>query len=181
MLHPSLPQTMTPENLAVWIKGNSIEQKAHIEEIELTEQEIQDLEHRSSAANRAIDKLEAQLKGVQEIFKKGTQEPWDIKIYPTKGIEVLKANRKYADDQIEKGVREETTMLYAIPVPETKVIVYVTIEGVEFPQYLRGMSKEESVAYNTMFSADEQIATGKSVTLTPSQLDQDDLFGDLLK
>jgi hypothetical protein len=171
MIHAYLPQTLTPENLAVWIKQNSIEQRSHIEQIELTEEEIAELEHRSSAASRALDKLDAQLKSIQEIFKKGTQEPVDIKIYPTKGIETLKANRKFVDDQIDLGVREEVTMLYAIPVPEKKRIVYVTIEGHEFEQYSSDMTKDQLIAYTTLFSEDEQAATGttvKRVTPAPS-------------
>jgi len=170
MIHSVLPQSYTPENLAVWIKQNSIEQKAHVEEIELTVEEIADLEHRSSAANRALDKLEVQMKAIQEVFKKGTPEPIDFKIYPTKGIEVLKANRKFADDSIEKGVREETTMLYAIPFPEKKRIVYVTIEGEEFEQYSTDMSKEQLIAFNTLFSDDEVVATAskvRKVTVAP--------------
>lgn len=169
MIHIYLPQTLTPENLALWIKKNSIEAKSHVEEIELTAEEIAEFEHRSSAANRALDKLENQLKSIQEIFKKGTQEPIDLKIYPTKGIEVLKANRKFADDQIEKGIREEVTMLYAIPVPEQKRIVYVTIEGEEFEQYGSDMTKDQLIAYTTLFSEDEQAATGNSVKrVTPA-------------
>lgn len=171
MIHAYLPQTLTPENLAAWIKQNSIEQRSHVEEIELTAEEIAEFEHRSSAANRALDKLETQLKSIQEIFKKGTQEPVEIKIYPTKGTETLKANRKFADDQIEKGVREETTLLYAIPVPEKKRIVYVTIEGEEFEQYASDMSKDQLIAYTTLFSEDEQAATGtpvKRITAAPS-------------
>lgn len=175
MIHPVLPQTYTPENLAIWIKQNSLEQKAHIEEIELTAEEIAELEHRSSAAMRALDKLESQMKTIQEIFKKGTTEPYDVTIYPTKGMEVLKANRKYADDSIEKGVREETTMLYAIPWPEKKRIIYVTIEGVEFEQYGTDMSKEQLIAYNTIFSEDEETAVGKVKKVKPMKVSDDDL------
>ena len=83
----------------------------------------------------------------------------------------MKANRKFADDQIEKGFREEVTMLYAIPVPEKKRIVYVTIEGEEFEQYSTDMTKDQLIAYTTLFSEDEQAATGttvKRVTAAPS-------------
>lgn len=179
MIHPSLPQTYTPENLAIWIKQNSIESRNHVEDIDFTEDEIKDLEHRSSAASRAIDKLESQLKSIQEVFKKGTQEAFEFTIYPTKGLEVLKANRKFADDQVEKGSHEETTLLYGIPVPETKVVFFVDIEGTEFPQYGRGMSKDEMIAYNTLFSKDEQEATSKSVkfgSVKIEPVDPDDLF-----
>lgn len=183
MIHAYLPQTLTPENLAVWIKQNSIEQRSHVEEIELTAEEIAEFEHRSSAANRALDKLETQLKSIQEIFKKGTQEPVEIKIYPTKGIETLKANRKFADDQIEKGVREEITLLYAIPVPEKKIIIYVTIEGKEFEDYRSDMSKDQLIAYTTLFSEDEQVATAtpKRVTPAPSSEENDLDFLDVKK
>lgn len=160
-MHKALPQTYTAENLAVWIKQNSMETKNHVEEIPLTEDEIKDLEHRSSAASRAIDKLESQKKLIDQVLKKGTTEIFEVKIYPTKGIEVLKANREFADGEIEKGFREETTVLYGIPVPETKQIIFVDIEGNQFEQYTRNMTKDESIAYNTLFSLDEQLATGE--------------------
>lgn len=168
MIHPTLPQTYTPENLAVWIKQNALETKNHVEEIDLTEEEIKDLEHRSSAASRALDKLKAQLKSIQEIFKKGTPEPYELTIYPTKGTDVLEANRKFADEQIEKGFREETTVLYAIPWPEKKRVVYVDIEGNEWEQYERDMTKDEGIGFVTMFSEDEKIATGSKLKSAPS-------------
>jgi hypothetical protein len=172
MLHPTLPQTMTKENLAVWIRQNSVEGKNHVVEIEYTEKEIQEFEHKSSAANRAIDKLEAQLKIIQQIFKNGTQEPIEEKIYPTKGIDVLKENRKYADGQIEKGFREETTVLFGIPYPEKKQIIFVDIEGIEFIQYTRNMTKEEAIGHTTLFSEDEKAAT-KSVTFGSVKISED--------
>lgn len=173
MLHPTLPQTMTKENLAVWIRQNSVEGKNHVVEVEYTEKEIQEFEHKSSAAARAIDKLEAQLKKITEYFKKGISEPIDEKIYPTKGIEVLKSNRKFADDCIERGFWEDTTVLFGIPYPEKKQVVYVDIEGNDFPEYTRNMTKEESIGHATMFSADEQAAI-KSVTFGGVKLVPDD-------
>jgi hypothetical protein len=168
MIHQTLPQTYTPENLAVWIKQNALETKNHVEEIDLTEEEIKDLERRSSAASRALDKLKSQLKSIQEIFKKGIDQPYELTIYPTKGTEVLEANRKYADEQIEKGFKEETTVLYAIPWPEKKVVVYVDIEGNAWEEYTRNMTPEESIGFNTMFSEDEKIATGTKLKSAPS-------------
>lgn len=179
MLHQTLPQSMTPENLAVWIRQNSIEGKSHVVEVEYTEKEIQEFEHKSSAAARAIDKLEAQLKRITEIFKKGTSEPIDEKIYPTKGIEVLKANRKFADDCIEKGFWEDTTVLFGIPYPEKKQVVFFDIEGNEFTEYTRNMTKEEAIGHSTMFSEDEKTAirsvTFGTVKLTPDEEAKTDL------
>lgn len=156
MIPLPLPATLTPENLAIWIKENAIEQRVHTEKIELTPQQIAELEHKSSLASRAIDKLESQLKTIQEIFKKGTQDPYEVILYPTKGIETLKANRKYADETIENKFVEENYTLYGIPYPETKMIIYVDIEGKEFEQYRANMNPDQLIAYNTLFSADEQ-------------------------
>lgn len=151
-----LPTGYTPENLALWIKENAIEQRVHTEKIELTPQQIAELEHKSSLASRAIDRLEAQLKTIQEVFKKGTQEPYEFTIYPTKGIETLKANRKYADETIENKFTEENYTLYGIPYPETKSIIFVDIEGKEFEQYRASMTPDQMIAYNTLFSVEEQ-------------------------
>jgi len=179
MLHPTLPQTMTPENLAVWIRQNSIEGKNHVVEIPYTQEELQEFEHKSSAASRAIDKLELQLKSIQFTFKNGTQEPQDIKIYPTKGIDVLKENRKYADGQIDKGCREETTVLFGIPYPEKKQVIFVDIEGNEFKEYERNMTKDEAIGHTTMFSEDEVTAL-KSVQVGKVRLEEDDATLDFL-
>jgi len=173
MLHPTLPQTMTKENLAVWIRQNSVEGKNHVEEIPYTQEELQEFEHKSSAASRAIDKLEWQLKSIQFTFKNGTQEPQEIKIYPTKGIDVLKENRKYADGQIDKGCREETTVLFGIPYPEKKKVIFVDIEGNEFAQYERDMTKDEAIGHTTLFSEDEKAAL-KSVTFGSVKLVNDE-------
>jgi len=168
MIHSTLPQTYTPENLAVWIKQNALDTKAHTDEIDLTEDEIKELEHRSSAASRAIDKLKAQLKNIQEVFKKGIDQAYEVTVFPTKGIDVLEANRKFADEQIEKGFREEITLLYAIPWPEKKKVAYVDIEGKAWEQYERNMSPDEAIGFNTMFSEDEKIATGSKLKSAPS-------------
>lgn len=144
MLHRALPQTMTKENLAIWIKGSNIETRVHEEKFDLTEVEIASFEHDSSVASREIDRLLNVKDAFNHTLKKGTlcidvekqvYEDVTVVIPGTKGIEVLQSNREYADAQIVKGYRTENTQLYGIPYPETKKILFFDIEGGRWEQY----------------------------------------------
>lgn len=157
MIHKSLPQTLTPENLAEWIKQNCIDKKIHEERIPLDEAQIADLEHRSSVASRNIDKLEATLKNVTDYFKEGTQDPIHFTIPPTKGIKVLKANREYADSSIEMGYTKEDTTLYGIPYPEREIVVFCDIEGTEYPDYQENMTPEQIKFHGNLFKEEESL------------------------
>lgn len=154
MIHHSLPQTFTPEQLADYIRTNRIATQNHVEKFPLTEEEKRDLAVKSSLASRQILKLETLLKMVSTLIKKGT--PWntdlgkdgdnipvDIVIPPTGGIDKLKSNREYADGQIEKGYREEVTPIYFLPWPEYEKIVACDIEGKEWTKYSRKMTNSE--------------------------------------
>jgi DNA-binding transcriptional ArsR family regulator len=154
MRHISLPITMTPEQLADYIRSNRVDTVNHVEKINLTEDEKAKLAMESSLASRAIVRLEALLKEFTNFIKKGTpwdmnvgedgdHRPWTSTIPPTKGIDKLKANRLFADDQIEKGYREEITPIYFIPWPEHEKMVAVSIEGEEWSVYSRQMSRDE--------------------------------------
>lgn len=154
MRHHSLPYTMTPEQLADYIRSNRVDTVNHVEKINLTDGEKAKLAMESSLASRAIVRLENLLKEFTTIIKKGT--PWDMNvgedgdhrpitftIPPSKGLEKLKANRLFADDQIEKGYREEITPIYFLPYPEYEKMIAVDIEGNEWSNYSRQMSKDE--------------------------------------
>lgn len=154
MRHHSLPISMTPEQLADYIRSNRVDTVNHLEKINLTDEEKAKLAMESSLASRAIVRLENLLKEFTTIIKKGT--PWDMNvgedgdhrpitftIPPSKGLEKLKSNRLFADDQIEKGYREEVTPIYFIPYPEYEKMVAVDIEGNEWSNYSRPMSRDE--------------------------------------
>lgn len=151
MRHYSLPATLSAERLADWIRDNKVDTFNHVEEVPLTEEEIQEFEHESSLASRAIDKLKFLKSLFDETLKKGTpfnvekmdHEPVSYTIPPTKGIESLSKNREFADKSIEKGFKEEITNLFLIPHPEEGRMVMVDITGVEYEQYSRDMSNDE--------------------------------------
>jgi len=151
MLHECLPQTYTKERLAEWITSNKVDTATHSEDFPLTEDEIKEFEHASSIASRAIDRLKAIEKYFKETLKKGTpfnfdkgdHDPVTVTIPPTKGLDVLNANREFADKSIERGVRTETTIIYLIPHPEESKIVGVDIEGNEWPKFSRYMTNDE--------------------------------------
>jgi hypothetical protein len=158
MLHQCLPQTLTVEKLAQWITENSKNSFSHEEKITLTEHDIQEFEHRSSAASRALDRLKAVEDDFKHFVKKGTPvqdgvvQPVDITIPPTAGSDVLKARREHADKILEQGYQVETTQLYTIPWPEESQMVVMTIEGEEWPMYTKPMGKDQKVLYGELFA-----------------------------
>lgn len=171
MRHAALPQTLTIENLAVWIKENNIETKVHEEKFLLTEQEIAAFEHDSSVASREIDKLTKVKDKFMEYLKKGTPcldpdngvfEEIPITIPGTKGIDILKANREYADAQIELGYRTENTQLYGIPYPENRKILFFDIEGNHWEQYNYGMNPIQIQKYGQPLFEEKKFK-GKSL------------------
>jgi hypothetical protein len=157
-LHPCLPQTLTKELLASWIADNSKNSFSHEEHVKLTELEIQEFEHKSSAASRALDRLKAVEDDFKYHLKKGTPvldgvaQPYETVIPPTKGSDQLKANREFADKILEQGYQVVTTPLYTIPYPEESTMVVVTIEGDEWPMYTKPMSKDQKALYGELFT-----------------------------
>lgn len=172
MRHHSLPMTMTPEQLADYIRSNRVDTFNHVEKIPLTEGEINNLAMESSLASRAITRLTNLKKEFEAMIKKGT--PWDsnvgtdgdhrpitFTIPPTKGIEKLEANRSFADDQIEKGYREDITTIYLLPYPEFDKMIALDIEGNEWSNYSRHMSQDEIRQHGKpILSAGQQLREG---------------------
>jgi hypothetical protein len=149
--HEACPSTMTVESLADWIKSNKVDVINHSEKFPLTEEEIHALQKDSTLASMAIDKLKDTLKYFTELIKKGT--PWDsatenhrpvsVTVPPTKGVDTLEKNRKFACKQLEDGYKEEITSIYLVPWPDMEKMVAMDITGEEWSKYSRGMSKDE--------------------------------------
>lgn len=158
-MHLCLPQTMTKENLAKWITENQIDMRMHEEKFDLTKEEIQDFEHNSSLASRAMDELNGIKDGFMERLKEGTEDPIDFTIPPTKGLKALQANREFADAQIKLGHRVVSTQLYAIPYPETKKILFFDVEGNIWEEYSRAMNPNQLQKYDKPLMA--AMNTGK--------------------
>jgi hypothetical protein len=170
-IHPNLPQTKTPESLADWIRENEIkdEHKAHTEEVPLDEDEIAEHEHKSALASRAIIALEDLKKAFTTCLRDGTDVKetkddgtvvYDIRTFtvpPTKGLKALKANVEFHSEILENGFTTTITQIHMIPAPEIKKVIAVTIEGKEWPDYTREMTKEEEEEYGTMFSEENKI------------------------
>lgn len=173
-MHPALPQTMTPENLAQWITDNAIEKLTHTEKTEHTEEYIAELEHKSSVASRALD----QLKDVEKIFKnylkngtpvneglEGNEEaehlPVTITIPPTKGSKVLTANREWADKLILAGFTGEDIEIFLIPFPEEKRVIAFNSEGEEYEGYSRDMTLAEVNAFGQLFAGEKEKSKKK--------------------
>lgn len=148
MLHLALPQTLTIENLAAWLTENNIEKKIHVEQKDLTPDDISEFEHKSSAASRALDNLDELLTEIKDTIKSGIEEPITYTIPPTKGTKTLKENRKYADRCIKEGVSKQETELYGVVYPEEQKILFFDIQGNEYPDHHRDMDPEEQENYD---------------------------------
>jgi hypothetical protein len=177
MPHPSLPSSMTAENLGQWIEQNSKNSFEHTEKIPLTDEDIAMFEHKSSLASRALDRLKAVEDNFKFYLKKGSPhedgvpQPIDITIPPTSGTDVLKANREHADKILEQGYQVEITKLYTIPWPEESQMVVVTIEGDEWPMYTKPMGKDQKALYGELFTGDGKkikkgSILGENITFT---------------
>lgn len=170
-LHKALPQSYTPENLAIWIKENSIEPREHEEKIDYTEEEIQKFEHDSAKISIELAELDNVKKSFDTYLKKGTfcSDPelgkYDdqiIRIPGTKGVDILKANRDYASEQIKLGYKIDKTTLYGIPYSAERRIIFFDIEGNEWDQYSYKMNPHQVDKYsNPLF--DEKTSTRKNL------------------
>jgi len=160
-MHLALPtKTMTKENLAQWITENSIEQKSHEEHVEYTAEEIAAFEHESSLASRAIDRLTDLLDSFKQCVNEGNLEPRDFTVPETKGLKVLKANREFADGQIEIGYRVIPTQLYGIPHGATSKICFFDIESGHWEQYDYKMNPFQMEKYGSPLFKDEESLLG---------------------
>ena len=164
MIHPSLPQTKTPEQLGEWIQENKINQIIHIEKTDLSEEEIQKIEHKVATVTKQLYDLDSLKKEFMETLNKGTDFdqtsetflPQDFTIPPTKGIKKLEENRKYYSQILKDGFTTAEVQLFAIPNPEGETIVYVNIEGEENEFYRENMTEEQKIQFNSLFKEDSK-------------------------
>lgn len=175
MRHLALPETLTVEALAQWITDNAAETINHEEKVDLTPETIAELEHKSSMASRRIDELKEVEKTFKMYLKLGTPThaeqlnekgepvrlPQDVTIPPTAGLDVLNANRQWADTQLRDGYKKDVTKIYLIPFPENRTMVGVDIEGNERETYTREMTDEESKKYGELFAPAKELEVKK--------------------
>jgi hypothetical protein len=163
-LHPALPQTYTPENLGVWIKENQIENKDHIKEFPLTDEERHEYEKKVATVTAKIYELQDLEKSFKLTIKSGTPYdkdgethlPEDFQIPPTKGTKELENNRKFYTTILERGFTSEVIPVFGIPYPEKKVVVFFDAEGKEYEQYGYKMTPEQEVNFGKLFDSEEE-------------------------
>lgn len=182
MKHLCLPQTMTTEALAKWITDNAIETINHIDKVELEEEQVHELEKKSSLASRAIDRLEEKKKEFMDVLKEGTPDPempWDITVPPTAGLKILKANRAFADKQLEQGFREDTTVLYMIPYPEDSQMVAVDVTGFEWPEFTKDMTPDQINQHKPMLKKEKKPKKDSNQTTFMEDVDDEEITSSL--
>lgn len=124
-----IPDHLTPENLAAWIKEHNVERRNFTMKIEYSEEEIAVFEHKLSERTITLEELEKQKASVNECFAKGTDER-AFTIPETIGIKSLKGGISNLAEKIKVGFEETIVDTYGIPNHETKEIVFVDIEGI---------------------------------------------------
>ncbi len=182
---------MTVENLAQWLTENAAEKIQHENKIELTPEYIQELEHKSSAASRSIDRLKNVEKEFKNYLKKGTPVnpnaevgegdepefmPIDITIPPTRGLDILNERRAWADKQIEDGFKIEITELYLIPYPEKSMMCCLDIEAREWETYTREMTAVETEVYGNLFKEGSEEKTPKAKRKATKKKNEEESF-----
>lgn len=156
-MHLALPQKqMTKEQLAQWLTENRIEEKCHEEHVDYTDAEIAEFEHQSSLASRAIDRLTIIAESFKKALNEGTVEPQNFTVPETKGLKVLKANREYADGQIERGYQIVPTQLYGLPCTANGKICFFDIMGEHWEQYDYKMNPFQEEKYGSPLFKEEE-------------------------
>lgn len=160
-LHLALPQTFTPEKLGSWFVDNCIDKRTHTEEIALDDKSKAELKEKIALTTRAIYELKDVEAAFKKSLKKGTpfngeeRVPEDFQIPPTKGLDALEENRKFADDTLKKGFLEKNTDIYGIP--WHKKVVYFDIEGKLF--YDEKMTDEQLASVGGLFDEEAPVTT----------------------
>ena len=107
-------------------------------------------------ASRAIDRLTDLLDGFKSAVNDGNLEPRDFTVPETKGLKVLKANREFADGQIEIGYKVLPTQLYGIPCNNNGKICFFDIESSHWEQYDYKMNPFQEEKYGSPLFKEEE-------------------------
>lgn len=190
MRHPSLPSTLTDENLKDWLAEHCIEKTNHVLRVDYSPEEIQEFEHQMANNTNAILELEDLKKAFNDVIKEGTDVehnvdgtvsylPKDFTIPPSKGIKALKNNIEFLNEKRIKGYEEQVTPLFLIPVPETEMIIAVDSTGTEYPEHSKKMTPDQANHYNSLFKEEGEVPIEEVVTKPKKQRKQKDAaFGD---
>jgi hypothetical protein len=142
-MHPSLPQSLTPENLGIWISQNAKEKFTEKKIIYYTEDELQDFKNKSIEMGIEIKNLTKQKKKFNALMDKGCEEYIQVDVLETRGIKALKASRELIEECVEKGYYETDIKIYGIPNVETKNMDFFDIEGNIISERSRPLSTKE--------------------------------------
>lgn len=140
ILHEVLPQTLTPENLAVWLTENNIDKRIHSQELKLSEEDVHLYENKIANVTQQIYRLQEVKAEFEAYLKKGTSvthdaqgqpqyQPQTVTIPPTKGLNELEENRKYYAKILEQGFRNNDFEVFGIPYPKGETVLFFNSEG----------------------------------------------------
>ena len=147
MLHPSLPQSLTPESLASWLNQNCKEKFTEERRTSYTEDEMLDFKDRAMKAGIEINDLTEEKKRIVDLLEKGISDYTSIDLLPSKGIKQLKIERTSCEKEVKRGYFAEKIVVYGIPNQDTKQMDFFDVEGNEIPERRRDLSAKETREY----------------------------------
>lgn len=156
MLHPSLPQTFTPEQLAAWLKNNAVEKFTDERKIYFTDDEKDEIRKKIVNTAVEINDLDAIHAKVKTYLKEGVfteDEAGESIVIPnTKGLKILLSNKRFEEDRYKRGYDLETRDIYGIPNAETENMDFFDVTGTEIIERCRPLSPREKQMYIGIFS-----------------------------
>jgi hypothetical protein len=161
MLHPSLPHTLTPENLAAWLQQNSKERTTLNREYRYTEDELDHFKTRAMNCGIEINDLNDEKKRINELIEKGISDFTQIDLLPSKGLKQLKIERLACEKEVKRGYQPESLTIYGIPNHDTHNMDYFDIEGNEIVERQRPLTAKETreyVAQMGVFNQDRKVS-----------------------
>ena len=151
MKHPALPETMTVEGLADYIKTRALEKYSEEQKVYYTPEEITDLERKISDKNREVLRLSSLQKTITDAIKKGSED-FEASIPETIGTDALKKGRDNLSQQVEKGYYTVERLVYGLIYDEDETLEFFDIEGNHIPERSRKLSAKEIDQHIGMFA-----------------------------
>ena len=148
-----LPEFETQEKrdafFAVHAKERFIDERKHY----YSEAELNDMARESSAGGGEMLVLDAILKNVQELVKKGCEEEISIVFPQTAGKDSLTEVRKKNDTLVRKGFTTLSEEVFGFVDEDAAEMRYFSKDGVEMYERRRSLSAKEKREYLGLFAS----------------------------
>lgn len=155
--HFLLPDLLTPEACAAWLKSNYKEKFDNETKIIYTNDDISEFSVQSSRIGGEQIGLSELSKIVADHIKNGGEEQM-ITLPQTRGTKSLGEDRHILDMRVKKGYETKTETIYGIPDYENEMMVYFNETGEHISDRDRKFSARESVEFGGLFKRIEKAS-----------------------